>query len=144
MSACTFFGHREYYGLPADALSNSIEILIDDGYDIFFVCNQGFFDLMVYCTLKNLQKKYTHIRICLVLAYLSDADELEDALEDAMYPEIEGPPRFSIERRNRWMIDASDFCLCYVNHIWGGAYKFARLAKRRGLQVVNLGKIRIE
>ena len=47
MSACTFFGHREYYGLPADALSNSIEILIDDGYDIFFVGNQGFFDLMV-------------------------------------------------------------------------------------------------
>lgn len=28
----------------------------------------------------------------------------------------------------------------YINHTWGGAYKFASMAKKRGLTVINLGK----
>ena len=39
---------------------------------------------------------------------------------------------------------ASDCCLCYINHTWGGAYKFACMAKRRGLTVVNLGSADIK
>lgn len=56
-----------------------------------------------------------------------------------MYPEIEGPKKFAIERRNRWMIDYADFCLCYINHTWGGAWKCARQAKRGGKTVINIG-----
>jgi hypothetical protein len=64
--------------------------------------------------------------------------------EQALMDAIEGHPKFAIERRNRWMIDQSDFLLCYINHTWGGAYKFARLAKRRGKTVINLGNPSIE
>ena len=65
-------------------------------------------------------------------------------MTDTMYPEIEGHPKFAIERRNRWLVDHSDFVLCYINHTWGGAYKFARLAERRGKTVINLGNTDIE
>ena len=49
-----------------------------------------------------------------------------------------------IEKRNKWMIAQSDYCICYITHTWGGAYKFARQAKRKGLHVINLGSITFE
>ena len=36
------------------------------------------------------------------------------------------------------MIEHSDVCLCYITHTWGGAYQAVCLAKRRGLEIVNL------
>lgn len=67
-----------------------------------------------------------------------------DDMTDTMYPEIEGHPKFAIERRNRWLIDNADYCICYINHTWGGAYKFSRLAKRRGKTVINIGSPNVE
>lgn len=139
MAACTFFGHRECFGFDSQVLKQAIERLIAQGVDTFYVGNQGQFDSAVYSCLKQLRNEHPHIRICVVLAYLpTEKNEYDDA-SDTMYPEIEGHPKFAIDRRNRWMIDHSDYCLCCINHTWGGAYKFARLAKRRGKTVINLG-----
>ena len=136
---CTFFGHRECYGLDISALRDAIADLIKQGVDTFYVGNQGNFDAAVYRCLKDLRMVYSHIRICVVLAYLP-TEKREDAdMDDTMYPEIEGHPKFAIRRRNHWMIDRSDYCLCYINHTWGGAYQFAVMAKDRGLAVINLG-----
>ena len=44
-------------------------------------------------------------------------------------------------RRNRYLIRQADICMCYVNQTFGGAYKFARLAKCAGLRVFNLGSV---
>ena len=60
-----------------------------------------------------------------------------------MYPEIEGHPKFAIDRRNRWMIDHSEYCVCHINLTWGGAYKFAQLAVQRGKTVINIGNAAI-
>jgi len=141
MSTCTFFGHRECYGLKREKVLNAIEGLIGQGVDTFYVGNQGAFDAMVYGCLKELQKTYPHIFFRVVLAYLpTRAGEWED-FSDTLYPEGMElvPPKFAVERRNKWMIQQADCSLCYINHTWGGAYKFARLAKRRGLYIFNLG-----
>ena len=143
MATCTFFGHRECYHLDEQTLMNAIEKLIRKDVDAFYVGHQGQFDSMVYSCLKLLRKEHHHIRVCVILAYLPTEKNEYDDMTDAMYPEIEGHPKFAIERRNRWMIDRSDYCLCYINHTWGGAYKFARLAKRRGKTVINLGNAEI-
>lgn len=142
MKACTFFGHKECYGLDAGVLRSAIEDLISKGVDTFFVGNQGGFDGMVYICLKQLRKEYPKIRVSVVLAYLPTGNR-EDVMSGTMYPEIEGPPKFAIKRRNQWMIEESDYCVCYINHTWGGAYKFARQAKRRGLTIINLGNANI-
>ena len=139
MPACTFFGHRDCYGLDRAVLYSAIEDLIGQGVDTFYVGNQGNFDGMVYRCLKQLRTVYSYIRISVVLAYLPTEKMEDEDMHDTMYPEIEGHPKFAIERRNRWMIDVSNFCVCYVNHTWGGAYKCARMAKRKGLAVINLG-----
>ena len=144
MAACTFFGHRECYSLDEQVLMNAIEDLIRKGVDTFYVGNQGQFDSAVYACLKQLRNRHPHIRVCVVLAYLPTEKHEYDDRTDTMYPEIEGHSKFAIERRNRWMIHASQYCICHIDHTWGGAYKFACMAKRRGLTVVNLGSADIK
>jgi len=137
VSSCTFFGHRECWELDAGRLCGAIEELIQQGVDTFYVGNQGGFDAMVYSCLKGLRKAYSHIFVSVVLAYFPSG---EKELPDSIYPEIEGHPKFAIDRRNRWIIDHADICLCYINHTWGGAYKFTTEAKQHGLRMINLGK----
>ena len=139
MSACTFFGHRECYGLDGKVLGETVERLIGQGVDTLYVGNEGQFDSVVYSCLKQLRSEYPHLRVCVVLAYLPTSNGEREDISDTMYPEIEGYPKFAIERRNRWMVNHSDYCICYINHTWGGAYKFARLAKRLDKTVINIG-----
>ena len=136
MSACTFFGHRDAYRLDRDLLLETIRQRILQGDDVFYVGNQGEFDSAVYRCLKQLREEYPHIRVCVVLAYLPT--EKDGEIPDSMYPEIEGHPRFALDRRNRWMIDRADACICYIDHTWGGAYKYVKHAQKRGLTVINV------
>ena len=140
---CTFFGHRECCELDTAALKIAIEGFIQLGAEVFLVGHQGQFDCMVYRCLKQLRRTYPHIQVCVVLAYLPTKNWEHEDMTDTMYPEIEGHPKYAVDRRNRWMIEQADYCLCYICHTWGGAYKYARMAKRRGLTVVNLGHAQI-
>ena len=144
MKTCTFFGHRDGFGLDRETLRRTIEELIRQGIDTFYVGNQGQFDGAVYSCLKQLRTIFPHIRIWVVLAYLPTEKRESEDLSDAIYPEIEGPPKFAIDRRNRWMLQRAEVVICYVCHITGGAYKFAKLAKRQGKKVINLGCAEIE
>ncbi len=146
MSACTFFGHRECYGLDIEELQAAIESLIGKGVDTFYVGHQGGFDSMVLSCLQNLKKTYPQIVFSVVLSYLPTQRAEQDLYADcSIYPEgLElCHPKFAIERRNRWMIEQSDYCICCISHTWGGAYKFVRRAKHCGSEVINLGDLDI-
>lgn len=146
MPACTFFGHSECYGLEEKILERAIEELILKGVDTFYVGHQGNFDSMVLSYMKKLKETHRSISFSVVLAYMPTQKSGYNAYYDcSIYPEgLElGPPRFAIERRNKWMIEKADFCLCYINHSWGGAYKFAKQAKKKGLIVINIGGVEL-
>ena len=142
MSLCCFFGHGECYGLDKTVLRNAIEDLIKQGVTEFLVGNHGQFDGMEFSCLQDISKDYPEISYSVALAYLPTRKEDCDIYQGhSFYPEgLEiGPAKFAIERRNRYLIDSADICLCYINHTWGGAYKFVRTAKHRGLRIINLG-----
>ena len=146
MSACTFFGHSDCYGLDASVLRCAIEELIHKGVDTFYVGNHGSFDGLVFRALLELEKVYPNISISVVLAYLpTQKDGYAPYQGYKIFPEgMElGPRRFAIERRNKWMIREAKggYCLCFVNHNWGRAYKFAKCAKSQGVSVINLGTL---
>ena len=106
------------------------------GRKVWFVPFSGIVSAMVW------MQQYS-----VALAYLpTRKDDYDIYHGHSFYPEGQeiGPAKFAIERRNRYLIDSADVCLCYVNHTFGGAYKFARMAKNRGLQVINLGSAAIE
>jgi len=142
---CTFFGHRDCYGLDEERLRSAIGVLIQQGTDTFYVGNQGSFDSIVRSYLKMLQGRYPHIRYHVVLAYLPVKKREYDGFSDTVFPEeiASVHPKFAIDCCNRYLIDTADICLCYVNQTWGGVYKFARLAKCRGLRIFNLGSAQL-
>lgn len=143
MSVCTFFGHSDCYGFQEDVLRSAIEDVYKQGTKAFMVGNQGSFDSMVRRCLKSLSAQYPDLQYSVVLAYLPVEKDPWDDMSDTMYPEglEKVHPKFAIDWRNRYLVGASDVCVCYINHTWGGAYKFACLAKRRGLKMINLGSL---
>ncbi len=134
MNACTFFGHRACCELDAATLQSAVERLIEKGVNTFYVGNQGDFDKAVYKILKKIHKKYSHIKVCVVLAYIPIKNTPFADMADTVYPSIEGCPRFAIERRNSWMIEKSKYCICCINKSWGGAINFQKWQKREVLK----------
>lgn len=137
MRACTFFGHRDCPETIKSALHSVIELLIAEGVTTFYVGNHGQFDTYVRGALGKLKKKYPHVDYAVVLAYLPTAGKENG---DTIYPEgMEmGPPRFAIERRNRWMLRQAEVVVTYVRYTWGGAYKFKSAAEKQGKRVIEL------
>ena len=143
MSACTFFGHRDCISLDPALLLEHLRDCINQGVRVFYVGNQGSFDSIVYRCLKSLRQDYPDICVSVVLAYLpTELPENDIYSEYSIFPEELDTvhPKFAIDRRNRWMIDRSDICLCWVDFTWGGAYTFAGTAKKKGLTVINIGR----
>ena len=137
---CTFFGHRdtppEIKTLLRQILSDLIE---QQGVKRFFVGNQGNFDAMARSLLAEFEQ--THgISYEIVLAYLPRQEDPLCDTDHTVLPEgIESvPPRFSIEYRNKWMIDHSDIVVTYVRHSFGGATKFKKLAQKKKKTIIEL------
>lgn len=68
-----FVGHRdEWIGLAVkNKVFNIIEELIKSGFNYFYDGNYGGFDAVCLDCLKDLKKKYPHIKIVRVLAQYS-------------------------------------------------------------------------
>ena len=143
MAACCFFGHRDCPDTIKPRLREVLVQLIErDGVDQFYVGHQGAFDAIVLSVLRELALLYPQIRYDIVLAYMPQgkADFDTEMTQHTLLPEgIETVPRrFAIDRRNRWMLQQSDYVVAYVTHSWGGAAKFANEAKRLGKTVIEI------
>lgn len=59
--------------------------------------------------------------------------------DSTLYPNIENtPPRFAILKRNKWMIDNSNFLIAYVKHSWGGSAKNSNMLKNKHIIINNI------
>ncbi len=140
---CTFFGHRNTPREVENKIKEVLDTLIKNQcVSEFYVGDNGSFDSMVYRVLESLKQEYPHIRFAKVLAYLPTVKEEINTTDysNTVFPEgLENvPPRFAIDKRNRWMVDQADIVVVYVKYSTGGAVKFAELAKRKGKTVINL------
>ena len=144
MSACTFFGHRDCPSSVKESLYAAVEGLIcNQQVDTFYVGTQGSFDRMAYAALVKLRRQYSHIKVYRVLAYMPKLSIIEadrSMLDDTILPEgIEkAHPRYAIIKRNNWMIDRSDYVICYVTHPTGGAYQAVERAKNKSKTIIAI------
>ena len=139
MAVCTFFGHRDCPSGIRGVLSAEIERLINEkGADTFYIGTHGNFDRMAYAALVELRKRYQHIKIYRVLAYMPKPGDNDTA--DTIVPEgIENAhPRYAIVYRNNWMIDHSDYVIAYVTHTFGGAYQAVERARKKGKITIQI------
>lgn len=135
-NACCFFGHKDAPEYIISEIKSNIGTLITEcGVTTFYIGNQGNFDSMVVSVLKEMKNKYPQISYYIVLAYLPKENENYNE-KIALYPYgIESVPKhFCISWRNNWMIENSQYVICYITHITGGAEKFVeRARKKQGL-----------
>ncbi len=135
----TFCGHRTTQDTPElrTWLAGCVEKLIWEGANTFYLGGYGNFDRIAASVVWKLKEKYPQIESVLVLAYLG-RDVNAEHYDRTMYPEIEGGPmRFSIVKRNRWMVDNSDVLVAYIILDSGGAADTRRYAVRRKKRVIN-------
>ena len=105
MAKCTFFGHRDSPSSIRGVLSAEIERLINEkDVNTFYVGTQGNFDRMAYSVLAELRKRYQHIKVYRVLAYmpkLGDTDTYDTIVPEGIETTY---PRYAIIKRNKWMV----------------------------------------
>ena len=141
MPSCTSFGHRDCpEGIKAKLRDVLVDLINNQGVDMFYVGHQGRFDGLVHGLLKELQREYPSINYAVVLAYMPSQKREYDDYSDTMLPEgIESVhPHYAISWRNKWMLQQSDYVVTYITHSWGGAAQYAEKAKKQGKTVVNL------
>ncbi len=142
MLTCTFFGHKDTpNGIEPKLRSVLIDLIENKNVCNFYVGNHGNFDRIVKHILIDLSEIYP-IRYAVVLAYFPGKkySPKEESPKDTILPDgIESAPRkFSINYRNKWMIEQADYVITYVKHTMGGAGKFKKLAESKNRMVINI------
>lgn len=141
---CTFCGHSELLASAEieQKLNSEIErLIVTEGVSEFWTGGMGGFDRLAAAVVSGMKKRHSHVRLCLIKAYLNSREDEFDKLlyDETIYPPIEHVhPKGAIIARNRWMVERSDYMIAYIDHSWGGAYKSYAYAKRRGLSIINL------
>ena len=123
-----------------------IENLITEyGVNVFYVGNNGQFDDLVAEVLRKLKSRNPQISYSIVLAYLPEKKQEYNPLSDieTIYPEglEDTPPRFAISKRNKWMVQQSEYVIAYVEHSFGGAAQFTEYARKKHRMVINLADL---
>lgn len=150
--ACCFTGHRN---IPADQLHNiiknteeTVEELIDRGYLYFYAGGALGYDTIAERIVLNLKRKYTDIQLILVLpcveqsARWSDRDKAAyeniKARADKVIYTSQSYTKDCMHKRNRYLVDNSSVCVCYLTQSSGGTVYTVDYARKNGLTVYNV------
>jgi len=146
---CCFAGHGDlYYNKIKERVKKTAENLINNyGVNEFWVGNYGNFDACAEKAVKELKKDYSEIELDLVIPYLTnDIKEYSDLyykrFDNIIVSDVPltTPKRFYIIKTNEFMIDSSQFLICYVERSWGGAKRTLEYAQKRNIQIINLAE----
>ena len=146
LKKCSFAGHRDFYdrNIRQKLLSIIEDLVKNHSIRIFFVGNYGAFDRMITGILNEIKKTYS-IRIELIVPYLTQEIINNKLFYEKNYDRISIPPfssstpnKYKIIKTNEYMIDNSDFLICYVSKEWGGAAKTLEYALKMKKKVINV------
>ena len=140
--ACAFFGHRDCSFDVYENICQIIEeLIINNSVKMFYVGYNGNYDLMVSSALKEIYDKFKEIQFYYVLSGLNYAKKFIDNENTILPNGIElVPKRFAISWRNKWMVNNSDYVVCYITRNFGGAEQFVRYAKYKNKNVINIAE----
>lgn len=146
---CCFAGHSKIYDDSVrDTLKEIITDLIEkENVKEFWVGRYGQFDNCCTGVVRELKTVYPDIRLELIIPYLTKAIELDIEQLRKNYNSIlisdipeNTPKKFKILKTNEYMVNNSDFIVCYVDHSWGGAVKTLEYArKKKHIKIINIG-----
>ena len=160
-ATCCFTGHRtmlyEEKQKAADGIRSTVRSLVKRGVRHFITGGALGFDTVAAATVINIRDNEAlvdsdgnTVKISLTLAVPcpTQSDRWSFA-NKTMYNSIaksadevimvsKSYTRDCMSRRNRYMVDSSAYCICYVTQKRGGSYYTMNYAKEAGLGIINL------
>ena len=135
---CTCFGHRETYKDFSRVLSELLEdLILNQGVVEFWTGGMGNFDGSFSAAVRGLKRKYPDIKLILIKPYFSNElntnkEYYEYTYDDVVIPDVlvGVHPKSAITKRNRWMVENSDFIVTYVRRDHGGAFEAKKYAAK--------------
>ncbi|MBP3360949.1 MAG: DUF1273 family protein [Clostridia bacterium] len=150
-NVCCFAGHSKIY--ESDKLFSQIsskieELIINKNVSEFQVGNYGSFDSLAARAVREVKKKYPHIQLNLVIPYLTNTINENKNLYYKNYDNIliaaiseKTPKRFMILKCNQYMVESSQFMICFVKYSWGGAAQTLKYAqKQKNIKIYNFAE----
>ncbi len=145
---CALTGHRELpENFDTNALYDTLEKLIGEGYTYFCCGMAKGFDLVALECLVDLKQRY-HVRIEACIPYAgyehgmpaAGRKKYEMLLSWCDEKNVLSPAFFNgcFLARDRYMVDKADLVLAYCKRATGGAAYTARYAERSGKEVYFL------
>lgn len=149
-----FSGHRKIPPEQVDALARRLRLtiinLIEDGYIYFLTGGALGFDTLAAQTILALRTNYPQIQLILALPCVSQADKWS-SIEKATYEEIkesadkvvytsEEHTKGCMHKRNRYLVDNSSICVCYLTESTGGTAYTVLYANKKKLNVINVAE----
>lgn len=149
---CCFTGHRDIPSEQKDMLENrldaEIKSFIEAGCRRFVAGGALGFDTMAALSVIELRKTFGNIELMLALPCSSQANSWEDKdrqlyesiiqqADDVVYVS-QKYTRGCMFKRNRYMVDCSSACICYLIKPTGGTAYTVSYARKKGLLVSNI------
>ena len=143
---CCGFGHRVLLMDVEKPLREVLERLVEErGVRVFYTGGMGEFDELFARTVRSMKRECPSLRLVLVMPYLTERLNLDNAFYETQYDEILIPaeldgihPKAAIGLRNRWMVDRSDIVIATLHRDFGGAAEAVRYAEMVGKEVVRI------
>ncbi len=141
---CAFFGHRDVK--VTEELEKLLEKvarnLIESGIDEFWLCGQGNFDWISRLVMLKLKEEYRWIYLCYITPYRYSDYHMKELSKkyEVIYPyeAQNGPKKFAISRRNKYIAENADVLICYIKYHDGGAYEAVKIAQKNKKKIINL------
>ena len=149
MKRCCFAGHNRFYDKTVGNLLKKevLKLIKNEGVKEFWVGNYGGFDRYAASIIKELKENGYDIKLELVIPYLTKLIEDNKEFYEKTYDCIlisdipeKTPSRYKILKTNEYMINKSDFLICFIENSWGGAFKTFEYAQKKKKKIINLAE----
>ena len=156
MNACCFTGHRKMPPNIADEIRRRLICTVDrlyteEGITTYYAGGAQGFDALASEVVIERRAVLSDMRLVVVVPYAEQAAWWSPN-EKARYQRIrEGANdviclaeryyRGCMQRRNRYLVDHSDVCVCYLTQPTGGTAYTVEYARKQGVPVFNLAMV---
>lgn len=109
----------------------------------FYVGNNGKFDLIVQCVLREMIKEGAAIEYRIVLSRMGEM-ALSKEQDVTVFPEglEKSLPKFAISNRNEWLIKQADVVIACVNFEVSNSFKWVEKARKRGAKIIYCDEVK--
>ena len=149
---CCFTGHRvivDSLQLIKNKLKETITNMVEfDGFSEFYAGGAIGFDMLAANTVVELRQNNPNIKLTLILPckdqdrYWNINQKIEyeriKLLADSVFYISETYTEGCMLQRNRYMVDNSQKCICYLKEMRGGTAYTVRYAAKKGVPIINL------